>query len=147
MMNTWVSIPARPSLAASDDAIEDAFSCARHHDVAIAVAIVDSAGQLICFKRMDTARPIAADLAMCKARTAAVFQRDTSELQIMAASGSPAFGVQHHDFASAGILPGGIPLRSDAGLHGAVGVSGADRERDIACARAACLSLLKKEQE
>lgn len=147
MMDTWVSTPVRPSLTATDHAIEAAFGFARQHDVAIAVAIVDSAGHLICVKRMDTARPISADLAMCKARTAAVFQRDTSDLQIMAASGSPAFGIQYHEYASAGMLPGGIPLRSDSGLHGAVGVSGADREKDIACATAACLSLLKNEQE
>lgn len=136
-----VAQPDRPSLDAAERAAGLAVDCATAHGIAIAVAIVDGAGRLICLKRMDSARPVSAELALSKARTAAVFERDTDELQQLAAPGGPAFGVQFRETGGAGIMPGGLPVRSANGLHGAVGVSGSDRERDIACAKAACLAL------
>ena len=142
-----VAEPARPSLDAAERAADLALDCAAGHSIAIAVAIVDAAGRLICLKRMDAARPISADLAVLKARTAAAFERETDALQTMTAPGSLAFGAQFLDAAGAGILPGGCPIKTANGLHAAVGVSGADRDRDIACAKAACLMLTNILQE
>lgn len=147
MSRDWLADPARPSLEAAERAARAATDCAEAHGIAIAVAIVDGAGRLICVKRMDAARPVSAELAFAKARMAAAFERETDELQTMVAPGAPAFGAQFHAAAGAGILPGGLPIRSARGLHGAVGASGADRERDIACARAACLALTQTFQE
>ncbi len=138
-----VAQPARPSLDAAERAVRLAMECAITNGIAIAVAVVDGAGRLICLKHMDAARPNSAELALSKARTAAAFERETDELQKMTAPGAAAFGAQFHVDGGAGILPGGLPVRAANGLHGAVGVSGADREGDIACAKAACLALIE----
>jgi len=42
-----------------------------------AIAVVDPAGDLLAFQRMDGVRPASADLAIEKARTAARLQRPT----------------------------------------------------------------------
>lgn len=145
MTGGWISQPPRPSLEACERAAGAALECAVRHGIAIAIAIVDSAGRLICLKRMDTARPVSAELAISKARAAATFERATDELQSLVAPGAPAFGAQFH--AGTGILPGGLPILSAKGLLAAVGASGANRDGDIACARAACLSLTQTFQE
>jgi glc operon protein GlcG len=143
----WLDQPPRPTLAASERAATAAIDCAVQRGIAIAIAIVDSAGRPICLKRMDGARPVSAELALAKACAAATFERATHDLQTLAAPGAPAFGAQFHPAAGAGILPGGLPLLSARGLLGAVGASGADRDGDIACATAACLSLTQTLQE
>lgn len=137
MNKDWVEVPTRPSLVASERAIQAALACADERGVAIAVVVVDSAGQLICGKRMDAARPVTVELAMAKARMAAVHQRATHLFQEMAAPGEPAYGLQHHQAGGPGILPGGLPLSICGSLHGAVGASGANRDGDLACAEAA----------
>jgi len=115
---------------------------ARTRGIDIAIAVVDPAGQPICLKRMDAARPVTADLAVAKARMAAIHRRDTHLFQGLAAPGAPAYGVQFHAAGGTGILPGGLTIASNLGLHGAVGASGADRDGDIACAEAARSALL-----
>lgn len=147
MSGAWIDQPPRPTLDASERAANAAIDCALHHGIAIAIAIVDSAGRPICLKRMDAARPVSAELALAKARTAATFQRATHDLQTLVAPGGPAFGAQYLPGSEAGILPGGLPALSALGLLGAVGASGADRDGDIACATAACLSLTQTLQE
>src|SRR4029077_6459627 len=44
-----------------------------------AIAVVDPAGDLLAFERMDGVRPASADLAIGKARTAARLERPTAE--------------------------------------------------------------------
>src|SRR6202030_2168767 len=46
-----------------------------------AIAVVDPAGDLLAFQRMDGVRPAIADLAIDKARTAARLQRSTAEIE------------------------------------------------------------------
>lgn len=137
MKTDWVAMPPRPSLQASENAVQAALDCAQQRGIAIAVMVVDSTGQLICGKRMDGARPVTAELALAKAHMAAIHQRPTHHFQNMVAPGEPAFGLQHHPSAGHGILPGGLPLTIDSSLCGAVGASGADRDGDLACAEAA----------
>lgn len=143
----WIEMPARPSLAASERSMEAALQCAQERGIAIAVVIVDGAGQLIGAKRMDSARPITSDLAIAKARTSATHQRDTHVFQSMVEPGGPAFGLQHHHAAGVGVLPGGLPVLREGLLHAAVGVSGADKDGDIACAEAARQALLENKVE
>ena len=143
-MNTdWVEMPPRPSLSASEEAIHAALACAKERGIAIAVMVVDNAGQLICGKRMDTARPVTAELALAKAQMAAIHQRATHLFQEMVAPGEPAFGLQYHQMGGPGILPGGLPLTIGGSLCGAVGASGADRIGDLACAEAALAVLIQ----
>ncbi len=71
-----------------------------------AIAVVDLAGDLLAFQRMDGVRPASADLAIEKARTAARLQRPTAEIEDNINRGRTAF-------VTAGIaaLRGGVPIR------------------------------------
>src|ERR1700704_276308 len=71
-----------------------------------AIAVVDPAGDLLAFQRMDGVRPASADLAIEKARTAARLQRSTAEIEDNINQGRTAF-------VTAGILAlrGGMPIR------------------------------------
>lgn len=135
--------PVQPTLAAAERAADAALALARTRGLAIAVAVVDTSGQALCARRMETARPITAAMAQAKAWTAMMNRRDTATLQDMAAPGAPAFGFQHLFPGVASILPGGVPVTTPAGVHAAVGVSGADRDGDVACAEAASKELFK----
>src|SRR5207237_5140182 len=82
-----------------------------------AIAVVDPAGDLLAFQRMDGVRPASADLAIGKARTAARLQRPTAEIEDNINLGRTAF-------VTAGIaaLRGGVPVRVNGKVVGAVGV-------------------------
>lgn len=143
----WIEMPARPSLLASERAIQAALNCAEERGLAISVVVVDGNGQLICGKRMDVARAVTADLALAKARMSATHQRATHLFQEMVAPDGAAFGLQYHSAGGAGILPGGFPVKIGDHLHGAVGVSGADRDGDLACAQAAHMALIQNREQ
>jgi glc operon protein GlcG len=101
-----------------------------------AVAVVDPAGDLLAFQRMDRVRPASADLAIEKARTAAQLQRPTEEIEDNIDHGRTAF-------VTAGImaLRGGMPIRVNGEVVGAVGVSGLSKETDTDIANAASAAL------
>jgi glc operon protein GlcG len=90
---------------------------------------------------MDGVRPASADLAIEKARTAARLRRPTAEIEDNINQGRTAF-------VTAGIaaLRGGMPIRVNGEVVGAVGVAGLSKETDTAIAdtAAAALSLSPK---
>jgi glc operon protein GlcG len=90
-----------------------------------AIAVVDPAGDLLVFERMDGVRPASVELAIQKARTAARLQRPTAEIEDNINHGRAAF-------VTAGIpaLQGGMPIRVDNQVIGAVGVAGLSKEND-----------------
>jgi len=101
--------------------------------VALTVAVVDAAGALVAFERMDGAPRFSAQLAVAKARTAATFGNATSEMEAVFRDRA----VFATPFANQGgwyFGRGGFPVRVDGELVGGVGVSGetADREEELA---------------
>ena len=114
---------------------------AQQRNAPSAIAVVDPAGDLLAFQRMDGVRPASAELAIEKARTAARLQRPTEEIEDNINRGRTAF-------VTAGIaaLRGGVPIRVDGRVVGAVGVAGLSKETDTAIAdtAAAALSLSPK---
>src|SRR5882762_3560004 len=101
-----------------------------------AIAVVDPAGDLLAFQRMDGVRPASADLAIEKARTAARLQRPTEEIEDSINQGRTAF-------VTAGIvvLRGGMPIRVNGEVVGAVGVAGLSKETDAGIANTAAAAL------
>lgn len=95
-----------------------------------AIAVVNPDGGLLAFDRMDDVRPGSADLAIGKARTAALLQRPSEEVEENVAKGRIGL-------ATAGFTPlrGGAPLVVDGVVVGAVGVAGRDKEIDATIAR------------
>src|ERR1019366_1768590 len=89
--------PDGPASSAGERAAADAPS---------AIAVVDPAGDLLAFQRMDGVRPASADLAIEKARTAARLRRPTAEIEDSINQGRTAFVT-----ANIAALRGGVPLR------------------------------------
>jgi glc operon protein GlcG len=91
-----------------------------------AIAVVDTDGLLMAFVRMDEVRPGSVELAIGKARSAALMQRPTAELEANVASGRVGL-------ATAGLtaLGGGAPLKIGGSTVGAIGVAGTKKEDDV----------------
>ncbi len=100
----------------------------------MAVAIVDPAGNLVYFEKMDNTQLGIVNMAMDKARSAALFKRPTQAFQDRLAAGGDALGVLR--IQGAVPLAGGIPLMMDGKIVGAIGVSGATSAQDAPCAKA-----------
>jgi glc operon protein GlcG len=103
-----------------------------------AIAVVDPAGDLLMFERMDRVRPASAELAIQKARTAARLQRPTAEIEDNINRGRTAFVT-----ADIPALQGGMPILVDNQVVGAVGIAGLSKENDVAIARVAAQALSK----
>ena len=101
------------------------------------VAVLDSSAHLKGFLRMDGALLGSIDIALKKARTAALFGMNSEAVGEFCKSGGTSPGL---DQTNGGLVvfAGGIPLRSaDGELIGAVGVSGGSVVQDAQVAIAA----------
>lgn len=122
--------------AGAQTVLQSAKESARQRNAPSAIAVVDAAGDLLAFQRMDGVRPASADLAIQKARTAARLRRPTAEIEDNIDQGRTAF-------VTAGIvaLRGGMPVRVDGEVVGAVGVAGLSKETDTEIARTAAAAV------
>jgi glc operon protein GlcG len=102
---------------------------------AMAVAIVDPAGNLVYYEKMDNTQLGSANVAIDKARSAVLFKRPTKAMQDTLAAGGEGLRVLRLQGATP--VEGGIPLVSDGKIVGAIGVSGATSAQDGQCAKAA----------
>lgn len=109
---------------------------ARRLDIRIAVAIVDAGGNLFGFLRMPGSFLASIEYAHWKAWTAAGFGVATSEFAGFLESASPLVreGLVAHPRVTP--LPGGLPIRREGQLMGAIGASGGTGEQDELCATA-----------
>jgi uncharacterized protein GlcG (DUF336 family) len=114
---------------------------ARKLNLSVAIAVVDAAGQLVAFERMDNAFPGAIAVSQDKAQSAAMFRRPTKAFQDALAGGGA--GLRVLTLRGANAVEGGIPLVVDGKLIGAIGVSGGSPEQDGAVAKAGVDGLLK----
>lgn len=110
--------------------------------VRISVSIVDAAGQLIHLAHMDGAPALSRDIALDKAYTAASFGLSTGrwEAQLADAPASVRDGLAHRPRMV--LFGGGEPVRVNAQVVGAIGVSGASAEQDEQCAGAGVQAIL-----
>jgi glc operon protein GlcG len=107
---------------------------ARRNGWNMAIAIVDSGGYLVYFERMPNTQLGSIDLAMEKARAAALFRRPTKVFQDAVAGGGDGLRV----LRLSGTIPneGGVPVVADGKIIGAIGVSGGSVEQDGQAAKA-----------
>ena len=106
---------------------------ARKNQWNVAIAVVDDAGHLVLFQRIDGAKLVATDIAMRKAKTAVFFQGETKGLEEEVTKGGRTALLPIEGFMP---LEGGVPLMSGGQLIGAVGVSGVTGAQDAQCAKA-----------
>ena len=122
------------SLENAKKAAAPALAEARKNTWNMAVAIVDIAGNLVYFEKMDATQTASVNVAIEKARSAALFKRPTKALQDTLAAGGDGLRVLRLE----GAVPaeGGIPLLMDGKIVGAIGVSGGTSQQDGQCAKA-----------
>jgi uncharacterized protein GlcG (DUF336 family) len=105
----------------------------------MAIAIVDTAGDLVYFERMDDTQVGSVNVAIDKARSAARFKRPTKAFQDALAAGGEGLRI----LALNGAMPvdGGLPLVAGGRIVGAIGVSGGTSAQDGQVAAAGVAAL------
>ena len=129
-----IPIGASIGLEAAKRAAVAASAEARKNGWFMAIAVVDPAGTLVYYEKADTTQLGSAEVAIDKARSAALYKRPTKAFEDALAKG----GVGLRVLALKGAVPvdGGVPLLVDGKLVGAIGVSGDLAEHDAQCATA-----------
>src|SRR2546428_9635195 len=111
---------------------------AKKRGATVVIAVVDDGGQLILLERLDDTQVASVEVGIGKARTAAIFRRPSKEFEDQIRNGRVAA------LALTGATPlqGGIPIKVDGKVVGAVGVSGntPQEDEDIAKVGAAAIS-------
>ena len=98
--------------AAEDEAVRKGYR--------VVIAVVDAWGHLLQLRRTEGAQPGSSQVAIDKARTAAIFVRPSRKIEEQVTSGRLGALALH----GAAALTGGIPLTVDDEVIGAVGTSG-----------------------
>jgi len=101
------------------------------------IAIVDEGGNLLAFERMENAWRGSIDISINKAFTSRAFDITTKDLGNNSQPGQQFFGIHASNGGRIMIFAGGIPLKKDGKVVGAVGISGGSGEQDHAVAEAA----------
>ena len=135
------AIPIGPaiSLEAAKKAAASASAEARKNKWFMAIAVVDPAGTLVYFEKAENTQNGSANVAIGKARSAALYKRPTKAFQDALEKG----GVNLRILSLEGAIPveGGVPLLVEGKLVGALGVSGDLSEHDGQCAAAGAAAL------
>jgi glc operon protein GlcG len=105
---------------------------ARKQQFRVAIAIVDTAGNLVYFEKLDDTQTASVEVAIAKARSAGTYRRETKVFETALSQGRTTL------LGLPGAVPieGGIPLVSNGKVIGAIGVSGVTSEQDGQVARA-----------
>lgn len=106
------------------------------------IAVVDAAGHLVAFRRMDGAKFTSIDIAIAKAFTAAGVQKETLDVAPATQPGQHGFGIQHTNGGRFTTIPGGVPLLADGQVVGAIGVSSGAAMQDHEVAKAGAAAFI-----
>jgi glc operon protein GlcG len=108
------------SFAAAEKIAAAAADAARARGVGVVIAVVDDGGHLILLHRLDDAQVASVNVGIGKARTAAIYRRPSREFEEQIRAGRIAALA----LADSTPLQGGVPIRLDGKVIGAIGVSG-----------------------
>lgn len=100
----------------------------------MAIAVVDVAGDLVYFEKMDGTQVASVNIAQDKARSSVRFKRPTKAMQDVLAAGGA--GVRFLALQGAIPVEGGLPLIMDGKIVGAIGASGGTSDQDGLSAKA-----------
>lgn len=107
---------------------------AKEMNIAAVFAVVNAEGNLIIEERMDNAILVSIDVAYKKAYTAAALKLNTEDLTALVQPGAMFYGLQSDSKYI--VFGGGMLLKVDGKIVGAVGVSGGSAQEDMEIARA-----------
>jgi glc operon protein GlcG len=130
---TPISADAAKKIAAA------AIAEARKNNWAMSLAVVDTGGYLVYFERMQDTQLGSVEVAIEKAKSAALFRRPTKSFQDTVAAGGD--GLRMLRLTGAIPVEGGIPIIVDGKLIGAVGASGGSSDQDGKTAQAGAAAM------
>lgn len=124
-------------LATASAMIDAALAEAARLNVSVCITVVDAAAWPVAFARMDGAPLGVIDVSGKKAKTAILFQMDTEAFAKIAHPNGVAYSLENTNGGLTSFGGGLLLKTSDGIIAGAIGVSGATTEEDIAIARTA----------
>jgi uncharacterized protein GlcG (DUF336 family) len=124
------------SLQQAEEQLAKAIAKAGEVGIPMNVAILDTAGHLKGFIRMDNAFLGSIDIAIKKAKTSMLFRMNSEDVGNFLRTEAGAFGMEN---SSGGLMgfAGGMPIKKGDQILGYIGVSGGPIEKDFAVASAA----------
>lgn len=105
------------------------------------IAVADAGGNLVAHVRMDGAWIGSIDISMNKAFTSRAFDIATKDLADNSQPNQQFYGIHASNHGRIMIFAGGIPLRRNGQVVGAIGVSGGSGEQDQTVAEAGAAAL------
>ena len=99
----------------------------------MALAIVDPNGTLVYYEKIDNTQIGSAQIAISKARSAALFKRPTKWFQDQVSKGGD--GMRYLGLEGAVPLEGGVPIVMEGKIVGAIALSGGTSAQDAQCAQ------------
>jgi uncharacterized protein GlcG (DUF336 family) len=100
------------------------------------IAVADGGGNLVAHVRMDGAWMGSVDISIKKAWTSRAFDITTKDLSTVTQPGGDFYGIHASNDGRVMIFAGGIPLKRDGKVVGAIGVSGGSGKQDHEVAEA-----------
>jgi len=120
------------TLAEAKKAVAAGVEEAKKNGWPVVVVVVDDAGSVLSLDRMDNAQRPSVEIAIGKAKTAALFRRPSGALEEAIGKGRTALlSAPGHVF-----MQGGVPIVINGETIGAVGVSGVQSFQDEQVAKA-----------
>ena len=107
---------------------------ARKHGWPVAIAILDTAGNLVAYEKMDNTQTASVQVAIDKGRSAAIYRRPTKVFEDMVAKGGE--GLRVMNLRDACVVEGGLTIVVDGKVIGGIGVSGVNSDQDGVVAKA-----------
>jgi glc operon protein GlcG len=114
---------------------------ARKNGWPVCIAIVDTAGHLVYYQRLDNTQTASVMVCQDKAVSAAIYRRPTKAFQDSVAGGGA--GLRVMNLRAASTVDGGVPIYKDGKIVGGNGVSGVVAEQDGQVAKAGADALAK----
>jgi len=128
------------SLETANKLIDKAIEEAEKDNFSIVATVVNKEGVLVALKKMDYSVTGPVEVSIKKARTAALFGFDSKDFGEIAQPGQPIYSIEN---TNGGLISfgGGVTLRINEEVIGALGVAGASVEDDERIAQTAAKSV------
>jgi glc operon protein GlcG len=121
------------SLENAKKAAAAAIAEARKNNWTMALAVVDPSGILVYYEKIDNTQIGSSQVAINKARSAALFKRPTKSFEDQLAKGGD--GLRTLGLEGAVPVEGGVPIVMEGKIVGAIGMSGGTSAQDAQCAQ------------
>jgi len=107
---------------------------ARKNNWPVAIAVLDTAGNLVAYEKLDNTQTASVQVAIDKGKSAAIYRRPTKVFEDIVAKGGA--GLRVMNLRDASVVEGGLPIVVDGKVIGGIGVSGVNADQDGVVAKA-----------